>query len=115
MTSAQITPQQAQDALNDSLVAVKKSAKKGGLCAKAVRIAVSNSKVQQLFLKKVAGGNIPTGIYCVPSMLFEHVTVVFGFRCPDGIICLIPPSFAAQVDIILEEVTRIDDTYIPRM
>jgi hypothetical protein len=90
----------------------EKSVRTSDVCITGSCIALSDPKVRAVFLEKLAEGNIFTGIHCEPSWIFEHVTVVMNFRCPDGVFCLIPPTFAAAVDLIGGTVTAIHDPYI---
>ena len=90
------------------------SARTSDPCTTAICVAFMDSKVQEIFFRKVGEEHVFLGAHCEPSMLFEHVTVVINFRCADGVFCIIPPTFAADVNIIAGEVTRIHDPYFPR-
>lgn len=79
------------------------------LCTVAKLIAVKDSTVQTTLATKLAEGNVFKGVVCSkrPSIP-ELVTVVFQFDCPEGAFCLVPPTFAASVDMVTKEVKVID-------
>ena len=84
-------------------------------CCSGVIAAFSDKRVRKIFLQKLAAGHVFTGIHCETSVIFEHVIVVINFRCADGIFCLIPPTYAATVNLITGEVVNIQDPYIPHV
>ena len=99
--------------INRQLEALKEiSACNSNICMSGICAAFKDPRVRSIFLRKIAEGHIFTGIHCEPST-FEHIWVVINFRCADGIFCLIPPTFAADVNLISGTVTSIDDPYIP--
>jgi hypothetical protein len=83
-------------------------------CTVATFIAISDEKVQQTILKKVADGNVFHGVACLaPTGIPELRRVLFRFECKPGIFCLIPPSFLVIVNFIDGRVVGITDPYIP--
>lgn len=100
-------------AMLDSQIASLKEMSAGSTntCTTAIYIAFCDKKVQSIFLDKIKKKNVFLGIHCEPSKMIEHVIVVISFRCPDDMICLIPPTFAVDVNIVGGEVTTIYDPY----
>ncbi len=90
----------------------EKAARSTNLCLTGSYIALRDARVREVFLKKITEGNVFDGIECDKDQ-FEQVVIIFNFRCPDGVICLIPPTFAAVIDLIGGQVIRIIDPYYP--
>lgn len=84
------------------------------ICIVAVKVALQDKSVQGKIFSKIDEGHVFLGIHCEFPSILEHINVVFNFRCADGVFCLIPPTFAATIDIIGQTVTAIRDPYIPR-
>lgn len=83
-------------------------------CLVAQYIALTDDRVQTLFLKKLTDGNVFNGISCLSGIgIPEYKRVYFDFDCPSGTICLIKPAFLVVVNIVDVTVVSIIDPYIP--
>ncbi|MDB5391514.1 MAG: hypothetical protein JWM11_7160 [Planctomycetaceae bacterium] len=83
-------------------------------CLVAKVIAISDSRVRELFMKKVADGYLFRGINCINRAgVPENKYVVFDFDCIPGTFCLVSPAFMVVVNIIDRYVVAIVDPYIP--
>jgi hypothetical protein len=82
-------------------------------CLTAKYIALGDTRVRTLFLKKVQDGNVFRSIECFDVVSIpENKYLYFDFECAEGTFCLIKPAFLVVVDIVLGTVTGIIDPYI---
>ena len=82
-------------------------------CLVAQYIAITDSRVRQLFLQKIVQGNLFRGIKCLNQIGIPEIRqVLFQFDCPPGIFCLVNPSFLVIVNIVSQNVEQIIDPYI---
>jgi hypothetical protein len=86
-------------------------------CLTAKYIALSNNRVQKLFVSKCGEMNIFNEIICLDRISApEYKYVLFDFDCKPGTLCFIKPSFLVVVDITLGQVVgEPQDPYIPSM
>ncbi len=83
-------------------------------CLVAKYIAISDSRVRQLFLKKVEAGYPFHGVHCIERPgVPENKYVVFQFDCQPGTLCLVPPAFMVIVNVVDRYVVTIVDPYYP--
>ena len=77
-------------------------------------IALSNKKARKLFLEKINDDDfLSKGIECVDrGTSTETKYVLFKFECKPGALCLVPPSFAAVVNMIDRYCVTIVNPYI---
>ncbi len=85
------------------------------ICTVAKLIAVKDSNVQEKLVHKLVEGNLYRDTNCSkrPSIP-ELVSVIFHFDCAEGVFCLVPPTFAAVVNMITREV-KVSDPYFGEM
>ena len=82
-------------------------------CLTAQYIALSDEKVQKIFLQKLKTGYVFKGISCLDKIgIPENKYVYFSFDCQPGTFCLINPSFVVVVNFVNGFVVSILDPYL---
>jgi hypothetical protein len=89
------------------------AAKSTSSCLVAQYIALSDDRVQALFLTKLTDGAVFNGMSCLSGIgIPEYKRVYFDFDCPHGTLCIIKPAFVVIVNIVDGTVVSIVDPYI---
>lgn len=92
------------------------SASSSDTCTTATYIAVRDEQVQKHLIRSFENGNMFTGVTCLDRPRIPgYELVLFGFRCPDGVFCLVNPSILIVVDVTAGRVVSIQDPYVPHL
>lgn len=73
--------------------------------------ALKDETVQKAFVKHISSDEDFRELTC-HGFGIDSVEIVFRFQCRLPKICLIPPAFAVQYDIVSKSVIKIIDPYI---